>query len=100
MELTGYFVLLTRLGVGAVTTFLAILLWSQTRDVSWVLAVVAATVDAVGPEIHQLGAEGRAGGDPVVEVEVGPRGGVDRVLCELDVGVDAFAAQGRLAVGK
>jgi hypothetical protein len=44
MELTDYFVLLTRLGVGAVTTFLAILLWSQTRDVSWVLAIVATLV--------------------------------------------------------
>lgn len=44
MELTDYIVLLTRLGVGGITTFLAILLWSQTRDVSWVLAVVAALV--------------------------------------------------------
>jgi len=44
MELTEYFVLLTRLGVGAVATFLAILLWSQTRDVSWVLAIVAVLV--------------------------------------------------------
>lgn len=44
MELTDYFVLLTRMGVGAVTTFLAILLWSQTRDAAWVLAIVAVLV--------------------------------------------------------
>ena len=44
MELTEYVALLIRLGVGALTTFFAILLWSQTRDVSWVLAIVSALV--------------------------------------------------------
>lgn len=31
---------LTRLGVGAVTTFLAILLWSNTRDTAWMFIVM------------------------------------------------------------
>lgn len=32
---------LVRLALGAVTTFLAIILWSRTRDVSWMFIVLA-----------------------------------------------------------
>ena len=31
---------LTRLGVGAIATFLAILLWSNTRDTAWMFIVM------------------------------------------------------------
>ena len=31
---------LTRLGVGAIATFLAILLWSNTRDTAWMFVVM------------------------------------------------------------
>jgi hypothetical protein len=41
MELTGFIVLLSRLATGAIATFFAILLWSQTRDVAWVLVIIA-----------------------------------------------------------
>jgi len=44
MELSELIVLLSRLGMGAVGTFFAILLWSQTRDVSWVLIVIGTLV--------------------------------------------------------
>jgi hypothetical protein len=37
-------VLLSRLGVGAVGTFFAILLWSQTRHASWVLVIIGTLV--------------------------------------------------------
>jgi hypothetical protein len=35
---------LSRLGVGAIGTFFAILLWSQTRDAAWVLVVIGTLV--------------------------------------------------------
>lgn len=35
---------LTRLGVGAIATFLAILLWSITRDTAWMLIVMGTIV--------------------------------------------------------
>jgi hypothetical protein len=44
MELGELIVLLSRLGMGAVGTFFAILLWSQTRDVSWVLVIIGTLV--------------------------------------------------------
>ena len=44
MELTEYTVLLSRLATGAIATFFAILLWSQTRDVSWVLVIIGTLV--------------------------------------------------------
>lgn len=36
--------LLTKLGVGAIATFLAILLWSNTRDTAWMLVVMGTIV--------------------------------------------------------
>ena len=47
MELTEFTVLLTRLAAGAIATFFAILLWSQTRDVSWVLVIIGTLVSYV-----------------------------------------------------
>ncbi len=45
MDSTAGFVLtLSRLGVGALGTFFAILLWSQTRDAAWVLVIIGTLV--------------------------------------------------------
>jgi hypothetical protein len=45
MESTAEFiVILSRLGVGAIGTFFAILLWSQTRDSAWVLVIIGTLV--------------------------------------------------------
>ncbi|UCF98098.1 MAG: hypothetical protein JSV89_00845 [Spirochaetaceae bacterium] len=44
MEPTEFVVLLSRLATGAIATFFAILLWSQTRDVSWVLVIIGTLV--------------------------------------------------------
>ncbi len=40
----GIVLTLSRLGVGALGTFFAILLWSQTRDAAWVLVVIGTLV--------------------------------------------------------
>ena len=40
MEIGELILMLSRLGIGAVATFLAILLWSNTRDVAWMLIVM------------------------------------------------------------
>jgi len=39
-SMAGFLLTLSRLGVGAIGTFFAILLWSQTRDAAWVLVVI------------------------------------------------------------
>ena len=44
MALADIIGMLTRLGVGAIATFFAILLWSKTRDLAWILAVMAVLV--------------------------------------------------------
>ena len=44
MELTEFAVLLSRLATGAIATFFAILLWSQTREVAWVLVIIGTLV--------------------------------------------------------
>jgi hypothetical protein len=44
MELSEFTVLLSRLATGAIATFFAILLWSQTRDVAWVLVIIGTLV--------------------------------------------------------
>ena len=40
MELGELVLILSRLGIGAVATFLAILLWSSTRDAAWMFIVM------------------------------------------------------------
>ena len=47
MELGELVILLSRLGMGALGTFFAILLWSQTRDVSWMLVIIGTLVSYV-----------------------------------------------------
>jgi hypothetical protein len=44
MEMAEFVVLLSRLAAGAIATFFAILLWSQTRDISWVLVIIGTLV--------------------------------------------------------
>ncbi len=43
-SMAGFVLTLSRLGVGAIGTFFAILLWSQTRDAAWVLVVIGTLV--------------------------------------------------------
>ena len=43
-SVAGFAITLSRLGVGALGTFFAILLWSQTRDAAWVLVIVGTLV--------------------------------------------------------
>jgi hypothetical protein len=43
-SMAEFSVLLSQLGVGAVGTFFAILLWSQTRQASWVLVIIGTLV--------------------------------------------------------
>ncbi len=47
MELADFVLVLTRLAVGALGTFLAILLWSQTREMAWVLVAIGVLVSYV-----------------------------------------------------
>ena len=44
MEFGELVVMLSRFGMGAVGTFFAILLWSQTRDVAWVLVIIGTLI--------------------------------------------------------
>ena len=44
MEDAALIELIVRLGVGALATFGAILLWSQTRDSAWMLVVIGTIV--------------------------------------------------------
>jgi hypothetical protein len=43
-SMAGIALTLSRLGVGAICTFFAILLWSQTRDAAWVLVIIGTLV--------------------------------------------------------
>jgi hypothetical protein len=43
-SMAGFVLTLSRLGVGAIGTFFAILLWSQTRDFAWVLVIIGTLV--------------------------------------------------------
>ena len=45
-------VLLVRLIVGAIATFLAIILWSQTRDAAWMF-VITATIVSYGEVVFR-----------------------------------------------
>jgi hypothetical protein len=44
MEAFDFVIVLSRLLIGAVGTFFAILLWSQTRDLAWVLIIIGVLV--------------------------------------------------------
>jgi hypothetical protein len=43
-SMAGFVLTLSRLGMGAIGTFFAILLWSQTRDAAWVLVIIGTLV--------------------------------------------------------
>lgn len=45
METSELVALIIKLGVGALATFGAILLWSQTRDSAWMLIIIGAIVN-------------------------------------------------------
>ena len=45
MESSELVALIIRLGVGALATFGAILLWSQTRDSAWMLIIIGTIVN-------------------------------------------------------
>ncbi|MCL2380029.1 MAG: hypothetical protein FWC64_00375 [Treponema sp.] len=58
--------ILSRLGLGAVAAFFAIMLWARTRDVAWmlmVLGIIAAYVETVYGIVSVLGI---IGGDILV----------------------------------
>jgi hypothetical protein len=40
MATSGVIVMLARLGIGAIATFMAILVWSSTRDTAWMFVVM------------------------------------------------------------
>jgi len=54
--------ILSRLSLGAVASFLAIMLWSKTRDVAWMLMVIgtiAAYVETVYSILNLFGISGK-----------------------------------------
>jgi biotin transporter BioY len=55
----------TRLALGALASFFAIMLWSKTRDVAWMLMVagtIAAYVETVYSILERFGITGRGWG--------------------------------------
>ena len=54
MELVDVISPALQLTVGAVATFLAILVWSRTREVAWILVVLAVMVTYVGCVLRTL----------------------------------------------
>ena len=46
--------LISQISIGALVTFFAILLWSHTREVEWMLAIMGAIVSYVEVIIHTL----------------------------------------------
>ena len=61
---TGQLVyIISRLSLGALAAFFAILLWSKTRDVAWMLMVIGAIAAYVDTVYSILELFGIAGGD-------------------------------------
>jgi hypothetical protein len=58
MEFGELVVMLSRLGMGAIGTFFAILLWSQTRDVAWVLVIIGTLIAYAEIVLTTLGSFG------------------------------------------
>jgi hypothetical protein len=44
MELADFLLTVSRLGSGAIAAFFAILLWSRTRDIPWVLVIIGTLI--------------------------------------------------------
>ena len=75
MELHEVLTTLLRLFLGAVATFFAILLWSRTRDLAWILVVIGVLVgyvDTVYTTLEEFGIVGmdfvRVGGVAIFPV--------------------------------
>ena len=61
-SVAGSAITLSRLGVGAVGTFFAILLWSQTRDAAWVLVIIGTLLAYAQVVVSTLAGFGIIGG--------------------------------------
>ncbi len=46
--------LVSQVSVGAVVTFFAILLWSHTREIEWMLVIMGAIITYIGIILHTL----------------------------------------------
>ncbi|MCL2374227.1 MAG: hypothetical protein FWC65_03185 [Treponema sp.] len=55
--------ILTRLGLGALASFFAIMLWARTRDVAWMLMVIGVIAAYVETVYAILGIFGVTGGN-------------------------------------
>jgi hypothetical protein len=66
MALSGFVLALTRLVAGAVATFLAILVWSKTREAAWVLVVAGALAMYAGTVYAALELFGIVGDETLV----------------------------------
>jgi hypothetical protein len=53
MDLGDIVLISSRLGFGAIAGFLAIMLWSKTRDVAWMLMVIG-TIAAYGETVYGI----------------------------------------------
>ena len=74
MELGELILILSRLGIGAIATFLAILLWSNTRDIAWMF-IVMGTILRYGEVMYStfelfgiVHMDGAIRGIPIVEI--------------------------------
>ena len=47
MDLGNTTYIICRLALGAISSFLAILLWSRTRDTAWILVIISAIIGYV-----------------------------------------------------
>ncbi|MDR3020677.1 MAG: hypothetical protein LBU66_07225 [Treponema sp.] len=55
--------ILSQLGIGAVATLLAILLWSRTRNMAWMLIIIGVIVSYIEIVYNILELFGLSGGD-------------------------------------
>ena len=63
--------ILSRLILGALASFLAIMLWSRTRDAAWMLiiiGVIAGFAETVYEILKLFGIEGEAGTMPLISI--------------------------------
>jgi hypothetical protein len=55
--------IISQLSLGAVTTFLAIMLWSRTRDAAWMLIIIGVIILYIEIIYSILGLFGMSGGE-------------------------------------
>ncbi len=63
MEFSAILTTLVRFFLGAVATFFAILLWSRTRDLAWILIVIGVLISYADTVYTTLEAFGIVGGE-------------------------------------